>query len=94
MGTPQTTCYIAVCDECGTELETDYIVHYPSPEEARGHATDYDWLALGDKLYCERCQEGKGVPCTDCDDLVEREGDQCLSCERHGPKAGAINASS
>jgi hypothetical protein len=81
MGTPQTTCYTAVCDGCNLELETDYIVHHPSPEEARGHATDCDWLALGDKLYCENCQEGKGVPCADCDNLVEREGDRCLSCQ-------------
>ncbi len=75
-------CYIATCDGCYTELETDYIVHYPTPEDARAHAIDYDWVVVGDMLYCERCGEGKGFPCAGCDDLVEREGTRCRACRR------------
>lgn len=74
-------CYIAVCNGCKQELETDYIVHHGSPGDAVGDAVDHDWVTVGDKLYCEGCAEGKGVPCAGCDDLVEYEGAYCRFCE-------------
>lgn len=82
MATRQETCYIAVCDDCNQDLEMDYIVHHDDPGDARGYATEHDWLVVGDKLYCENCQEGKGFPCADCDDLVENEGERCPPCRR------------
>ncbi len=81
MATTQMTCYIIDCDACGKELEGDYIVHYPSPGDAFQSAIESDWVRVGDKLYCEGCGEGKGVPCAGCDDLVEQEGDRCVSCQ-------------
>lgn len=92
MATPEMTCYIAVCDDCKTELETDFIVHYPSVGEATWAATEHDWVWVGDKLYCEKCAEGKGVSCAGCDDLVEQEGDRCESCQQEERKP--INAPS
>jgi hypothetical protein len=92
MATPKMTCYIAVCDGCGEELETDYIVHHPSPEKAQGHATDCDWLVVGDKLYCEACRDGKGFGCRSCDELVEKDGDRCQDCRAEERRP--INASS
>ncbi len=80
MATNKTTCYTAVCDGCRAELETDFIPHFPSPGDAVGYATECDWVRVGDKLYCEGCGEGKGVPCAGCDDLVEQEGERCTSC--------------
>ena len=82
MATPQMTCYIAVCDSCAQELETDYIVHHATPGDAIGYATDHDWVVVGGWLYCDHCQEGKGVSCASCDNLVEREGDRCRACQR------------
>lgn len=83
MATPQVTCYIAVCDSCKTELETDYIVHHDGSGGAIEYATEHDWVVVGDKLYCEFCHEGgKGVPCAGCDDLVENEGERCALCQR------------
>lgn len=76
------TCYIPACDECGQELESDYIEHFPSAGDATGRASDCDWVQVGDKLYCEQCGEGKGVPCAGCDDLVEHEGERCAPCRR------------
>ncbi len=80
MATPQRTCYTAVCDDCDVELETDYVVHHSDPGDARGHATEHDWVVVGDKLYCDRCSEGKGFPCAHCDDLVPQEGESCQPC--------------
>lgn len=92
MATKQETCYLAVCDGCDTMLETDYIPHYPTPSDAISMATECDWRVVGSKLYCEKCSEGKGVPCTDCDDMVENEGETCAPCQR--VERRPINASS
>ncbi len=80
MAFTKVTCYTTYCDACEREFETDYIVHHFSPEDARGDATDHDWVMVGDKIYCERCSEGKGVPCAGCDELVEKAGEYCQFC--------------
>lgn len=83
MATKQVTCYIPTCDECGTELEYEYVQHFVSDGEAISHATDCDWLVVGDKLYCDsKCRDGKGFGCQGCDDLVENDGDRCSSCQQ------------
>lgn len=92
MATPETTCYIAVCDGCKIELETDYIPHFPSASEAIETATEWDWVKIGDKLYCENCGAGKGVPCSSCDDLVAEDGDRCEECQEEDRRK--INAPS
>ena len=95
MATTKMTCYIAVCDGCNSELEFDYIPHHPHPGDAVGDAVDHDWVRVGDKLYCEQCAEGKGVPCVGCDDLVELDGERCESCLiEDGEERRPINASS
>ncbi len=80
MTTMKMTCYVPQCDGCEEVLESDYVQHFPSSGEAIGHATDCDWLVVGDKLYCEKCREGKGFGCQSCDDLVEKDGDRCVDC--------------
>ncbi len=86
MATTRMICYVAVCDGCHQEFETDYTVHNDWAADAIGYATEYDWVSIGNKLYCERCAEGyDGVPCANCDDLVECEGDFCRFCrDRRG----------
>ena len=81
MATPQKICYIAVCDGCDMELETDYVVHHDDPGDARGHATEHDWIVVEDKLYCEPCSDGKGFGCQSCDDLVKEDGTRCQPCQ-------------
>ncbi len=81
MSTKQMVCYSSWCDGCGTELEDDYVVHFPSAGEAIGHATDCDWLVVEDKLYCEKCREGKGFGCRSCDDMVKVDGTRCQPCQ-------------
>ncbi len=92
MSTKQKTCYIPICDECGTDLENDYVMHHPSEGDAIGYATECDWVRVGDKLYCEKCGEGKGVGCLSCDDLVEKDGDRCQPCQAEERRP--INAAS
>lgn len=82
MATTKMMCYIAVCDSCRKELETDFTLHHPSVGDAIGYATECDWVKVGDQLYCEGCSEGKGVPCAGCDDLVVLEGDRCETCQQ------------
>ncbi len=81
MSTKQEVCYIPVCDGCDEELAYDYVQHFPSSGEAIGHATDCDWLVVEDKLYCEKCREGKGFGCRSCDDLVKVDGTRCPPCQ-------------
>ena len=81
MSTKQMTCHIPICDDCGEELEYEYVQHFPSEGDAIGHATDCDWLVVEDKLYCEKCRDGKGFGCRSCDDLVKEDGDRCQSCQ-------------
>ncbi len=94
MATKQVVCHIPYCDGCQEVLEYEYVQHFDSPGEAISHATDCDWLVVGDKLYCEKCREGKGFGCRSCDDLVEKDGDRCQPCQamersRAGRKLGA-----
>lgn len=82
MAIKQLICYIPICDGCGVELEFEYIQHFPLADEATSHATEFDWLVVEDKLYCEKCRDGRGFGCQSCDDLVNVNGDQCQPCQR------------
>ncbi len=81
MATKQSVCYVPWCDECGTDLENDYVMHHPSEGDAIGYATECDWLRVEDKLYCEKCRAGKGFGCRSCDDLVKVDGTRCQPCQ-------------
>lgn len=93
MSTKQEICYIPICDGCGIELEYEYVQHFPSVSEAIGRATDCDWLVVEDKLYCEKCRDGKGFGCRSCDDLVKVDGTRCQPCQ-DAQERGQTNASS
>jgi hypothetical protein len=91
MGTKQSTCFTAVCDDCGTEYEHDYTPHWPSEAEAADDAVGSAewWLSDSGVLLCDDC---KLKP----HDYVASAllADLCDRCEipedEHGPDGGDV----
>lgn len=69
MGTKQlaSPCFIATCDgvDCGREFgdQGEGTIHYLSEKEM--DYDSYDWIQVGDELYCEVCIE-KWPECETC----------------------------
>jgi len=58
MGAKQITCFIAECDDCGTEYEHDYTPHWPSDREAIDDAVNSaDWWTDEKTLLCNDCKD-------------------------------------
>lgn len=56
-GAVRRTCFIAVCDDCGSEHEHDYTPHWPSAGEAVDDAVNTsEWWAGDGKLLCDDCR--------------------------------------
>lgn len=51
------TCFIAVCDDCGTEFEHDFTPHWPSAGEAAADAAESEWWSGDNALLCYSCKD-------------------------------------
>lgn len=73
----QQTCFIAVCDDCGSEYEHDYTPHWPSAREASDDAVNNgDWWSDDETvLLCPDCTHKPHA-------FVEGvfDADDCLRC--------------
>lgn len=49
-------CYTITCDVCGEDLQAGdgYIPHYPTENEARGEASEMDWVVWEEHYWCDR----------------------------------------
>lgn len=53
----QQTCFIARCDECGTDYEHDWTPHWPTEGEALDDAVGSgEWWSDGTALLCDSCK--------------------------------------
>ncbi len=51
-------CWLIRCDGCGADPDGDDFdhIHWPTPDVARDAADTYDYVIVGDKVWCEDCK--------------------------------------